>query len=232
MRTIRQQLTWKLLLAFSLPLVLGGIAVFLSTRAALLEEFDTALRTRALAIVTATEQKGDRVDVDVPESFMRESDEEDAPGFFQMWHTDGTAIKSSALAPASVMPSRFGTLDRPTFWNSTLPSQSASRVIGFKFTPSTSKKEPPSSAAREIILVVASDRHELDETLATLAFALLGCGAGLLALTVVVVPRLLRRELAPLDALAEQAGRIMLTRLPYAFPPLHCRVNSLPLVAA
>jgi len=58
MRTIRRQLTWKLLLAFTLPLIIGGIAVFLSTRAALLEQFDTTLRTRALAIVTVTRQSG------------------------------------------------------------------------------------------------------------------------------------------------------------------------------
>ena len=153
MRTIRRQLTWKLLLAFSLPLVLGGIVVFFSTRTALLEEFDTALHTRALAIVTVTTQKGERVDVDVTDSFLRESDEEDAPGFFQMWHTDGTILKSSALAPASVLPSTFGTLDLPKFWNLTLPSGSAGRAIGFKFTPKISKKEPPSSAPGEIIQI-------------------------------------------------------------------------------
>jgi two-component system sensor histidine kinase QseC len=223
MRTIRRQLTWKLLLAFSLPLVLGGVAVFFSTRTALLEEFDTALHTRALAIVTVTMQKGDRVDVDVTDSFMRESDEEDAPGFFQMWHTDGTILKSSALAPASVLPPHFGTFDRPKFWNLTLPSGSAGRAIGFKFTPKISKKEPPSSVPGEIILVVASDRHELNETLTALAFALLGCGAGLLVIIFILVPRLLRRELAPLDALAERATRINADSLATRFP-----TNSLP----
>ena len=223
MRTIRRQLTWKLLLAFGLPLVFGGIAVFLSTRAALLEEFDTALRTRAVAIAAVTRQKGERVDVEVTDSFMRESDEEDAPGFFQMWRTDGTALKRSALAPASGLPSRFGTLDRPKFWNVTLPTGSAGRAIGFKFTPQTSKEEQLLSGPNEIILVVASDRHELDETLTALAFALLGCGAGLLTITFVVVPRLLRRELAPLDALAEQASHINADSLALRFP-----TNSLP----
>ena len=236
MRTIRRQLTWKLLLAFSLPLVLGGIVVFFSTRTALLEEFDTALHTRALAIVTATTQKGERVDVDVTDSFMRESDEEDAPGFFQMWHTDGMILKSSALAPATVLPSHFGTLDRPKFWNLIMPSGSAGRAIGFKFTPKISKKEPPSSPPGEIILVVASDRGELNETLTALAFALLGCGAGLLVITFILVPRLLRRELAPLDALAERATRINADSLATRFPttslpgelsPISSRLNDL-----
>jgi len=142
MRTIRRQLTWKLLLAFTLPLVLGGIAVFLITRAALLEEFDAALRARAQAIVSVTTQKGERVDIDVTDSFMRESDEEDAPGFFQMWRMDGTILKRSASAPLSGLPSRFGTLDRPKFWNLTLPSGTSGRAIGLKFTPQISKKNP------------------------------------------------------------------------------------------
>jgi hypothetical protein len=236
MRTIRRQLTWKLLLAFALPLVFGGIAVFLSTRAALLEQFDNALLARALAIVTVTTQKGERVDVDVTDSFMRESDEEDTPGFFQMWHTDGTILKSSAQAPSSVLPSRFGTLDKPKFWNLTLSSRSAGRAIGFKFTPKISKKELSLSAPGEIILVVASNREELNETLTTLAFALLGCDAALLALIVMVVPRLLRRELAPLDALAEQASHINADSLAMRFPtasmpgeltPISSRLNDL-----
>jgi two-component system sensor histidine kinase QseC len=236
MRTIRRQLTWKLLLAFSLPLVLGGIAVFLSTRAALLEEFDATLRTRALAIATATTQKGERIDVDITDSFMRESDEEDAPGFFQMWHTDGTTLKRSALAPDSGLPSRLGTLDRPKFWNLTLPSGAAGRAAGLKFTPQVSKKEPPSSVPGEIILIVASDRHELNETLITLALALFVFGTGLLVLTVLLVPRLLRRELAPLDALAEQASHINANSLAVRFPtsslpgeltPISSRLNDL-----
>ncbi|HXJ43776.1 MAG TPA: ATP-binding protein [Bryobacteraceae bacterium] len=223
MKTIRRQLTWKLLLAFTLPLVFGGIAVFLSTRAALLDQFDTTLRTRALAIATVTKQKGERIEVAATDPFLRESDEEDAPGFFQMWRTDGTTLKRSASAPASGLPSRFGTLDRPKFWNLTLPSGAAGRAIAFKFAPQMSQEEPSSSAPGEIVLVVASDRHELNEALTALAFALLGCGAGLLAITLVVVPRLLRRELAPLDALAEQASHINADSLATRFP-----ANSLP----
>jgi len=236
MRTIRRQLTWKLLLAFALPLVIGGIAVFLSTRAALLEQFDTTLRTRALAIVTVTRQSGGRVDVEATDSLMRGSDEEDAPGFFQIWRTDGAILKKSASAPASGLPSRFGTLERPKFWNVTLPSGSAGRAIGLKFIPQTSKEERPTSAPNEVILVAASNRDELNETLAALAFALLGCGAGLLVIALVIVPRLLRHELAPLDALAERATRINADSLATRFPtsslpgeltPISSRLNDL-----
>ena len=236
MRTIRRELTWKLLLAFVLPLVVGGIAVFLSTRAALLEEFDATLHTRALAITTVTRWKGGQVEVEATDSFMRESDEDDAPGFFQIWRTDGTILKRSASVPASGLPPLFGTFNKPKFWNVTLPSGSPGRAIGFKFAPRIGREEHLSSAPDEIVLVVAADRHELDETLTALAFALLGCGAGLLVVTVVAVSRLLRRELAPLDALAEQASRINADSLAVRFPiaslpgelmPISRRLNGL-----
>jgi len=83
---------------------------------------------------------------------------------------------------------------------------------------------------------VGSARDELTEALTALAFALLGCGAGLLALTVLVVPRLLRRELVPLDALAEQASHINADSLAMRFPisplpgeliPISTRLNDL-----
>ena len=79
------------------------------------------------------------------------------------------------------------------------------------------------SAPMDVVLVVASDTDELEETLGALAFALFGCGAALLAVTFVIVPRLLRRELAPLNELAERAARVnaesLATRFPTNGPP-------------
>ena len=91
-------------------------------------------------------------------------------------------------------------------------------------------------AGSEAILVVASDRDDLDEALAALALALLGCGAALLAVTIVIVPRLLRRELAPLNELAERAAHVNADSLATRFPsdglpgelaPISGRLNDL-----
>jgi two-component system, OmpR family, heavy metal sensor histidine kinase CusS len=69
-----------------------------------------------------------------------------------------------------------------------------------------------------------------------LAALLGGCGLLLLGATSVVVPRVLRRELAPLDALAGQAARIDADTLSARFPteglpaelmPISLRLNDL-----
>jgi len=235
-RTIRQRLTWKLLLGFTLPLLLGGVGVFLLTRAALLEQFDTTLRAQAIAITTATKLIGERIDVEFPDSLMRESDERGPTGFSQVWRMDGTTLRRSESLQASDLPLRYGTVERPKFWNLPLPSGASGRAIGIKFTPKTSMDGGRSSAPVEAILVVASDRDELDEALTDLALALLGCGAALLAVTIVIVPRLLRRELAPLNQLAERAAAVnaesLATRspsdgLPGELGPISRRLNDL-----
>jgi two-component system sensor histidine kinase QseC len=223
MRSIRQQLTRRLLLVFGVLLGLGGAGVYLSTREALLEQFNETLRAKANAISSATEQRGNRITVELAEDLMHESDEGVAEDFFQLRRLDGTTVRrSKSLKNADLPAALTGTLERPRYWNLILPSGFRGRAIGYAFAPRNSREGEVTEAA-QLTIVAASDRRELDETLATLALVLSGCGVLLLATTMVVVPRVLRRELAPLDQLAEQATRINADSLATRFP-----VDSLP----
>jgi two-component system sensor histidine kinase QseC len=215
MRTIRRQLTRKLLLGFALLLGLGGLVVFLLTRAALLEQFDATLRAQAIAIVSAARQDHGSIDFEIPNSLVRATDKH--ASFFQIWRMDGTTLQRSGPLHDPDLPLRYGSLDRPKFWNLTLPSGVAGRAIGVKFTPN-SLPEVLQPAPTDVILVVASDSDELDEALSDLAFALLGYGGALLMVIIVIVPRLLRRELAPLNALAERAASVNAESLATRFP--------------
>jgi two-component system sensor histidine kinase QseC len=223
MRSIRQQLTRRLLLVFGVLLGFGGAGVYLSTREALLEQFNETLRAKANAISSATEQRGNRITVELAEDLMHESDEGVAEDFFQLRRLDGTTVRRSKSLKNSDLPAALtGTLERPRYWNLILPSGFRGRAIGYAFAPRNSREGEVTEAA-QLTIVAASDRRELDETLATLALVLSGCGVLLLATTMVVVPRVLRRELAPLDQLAEQATRINADSLATRFP-----VDSLP----
>jgi signal transduction histidine kinase len=233
MTTIRQQLTRKLLLGFTLPLVAGGLVVFLLTRAALVQQFDTTLRAQAIAIASAARQNSEGMEFEIPDSLMRDSEKH--ASFFQIWRPDGTTLRRSGPLRAPDLPLHYGSLDRPKFWNLTLPSGVAGRAVGIKFTPKTFT-EVLQSTPTDAIVVVASDSDELDDALADLAFALLGCGAALLAVIIVIVPRLLRRELAPLNELAERAAgvnaeslatRFPTTGLPGELAPISSRLNDL-----
>lgn len=235
MRTIRRQLTRKLLLCFALLLGFGVVTVYLAAWSGLYDQFDETLRAKANAISAATEQHGQRVNAEIREQFMRESDEGVAIDFFQLRRADGTNIRRSKSLADADLPSRFGTFDRPKFWNMTLPSGVGGRAIGYTFSPRSQRKtETPDSLV--LTLVLASDRRELDESLAILALVLFGCGALVLVATALVVPRVLRQELAPLQELAEQAGRITADSLSTRFPadsvpgelqPIINRLNNL-----
>src|SRR6185436_14329775 len=89
------------------------------------------------------------------------------------------------------------------------------RAVGIQFRPQGNSAKAP---LVEATLVVASLRRELDRTLATLQLVLGSFGVLLLAVTALVVPRVLRRQLAPLQQLADETARIDATSLSSRFP--------------
>lgn len=234
MRTIRQQLTRKLLLGFALLLVGGGLGVYLATRAALVDQFDQTLSARANAITSATEQRGNRINVEMAEKFLPEYDEGVAVEFFQLRRADGTTVRRSQSLGQADLPVPSNS-NRPRFWDLKLPTGRAGRAMSLTFRPQLGRLSESAERAA-LTLVVASAREELDETLTVLAAVLLGCGALLLAATTWIVPRVLRRELAPLDQLAGQTEHIHAESLSARFPtdsipgelqPITQRLNEL-----
>src|ERR1022692_412256 len=224
MKTIRQQLTRALLSGFALLLGAGGVGVYLSTRAALLQQFDETLRAKANAISSSTEQHGKRIGLEISEDSMREYDENVPVEFFQLRRLDGTAVRRSKSLGEADLPVLYGTIRHPKFWNLTLPSHYRGRAIGYEFQPRSAREgEVATTEPVELSIVLASDRRELDETLAVLAVVLLGCGALLLVATGLIVPRVLGRGLAPLNQVAEQTTRINADSLSTRFP-----IDSLP----
>jgi len=69
-----------------------------------------------------------------------------------------------------------------------------------------------------IVLTVAGDRTELDRSLQRLALVLWGVGLSVLGLTALTVTAISRWGLAPLQAVANQAGQIDASKLDYRFP--------------
>jgi two-component system, OmpR family, heavy metal sensor histidine kinase CusS len=242
-KTIRQQLTRKLLIAFAVPTLLGGVLVFLYVRSELVAQFDAALRARAMAIATVTRQRGDRIDVDSSDRFMREFDGPDAqtetdgpesddansrdhePGvpiasaFFQMWRADGTTIeRSESLGNRDLTPPERGGARNPRFRNTTLPDGGHGRAVTFEFVPRIPRDQRAATHPSQVVLVVAVSREGLDGRLAMLAAMLSVGGLFLLGATFIVVPRVLRQELNPIGDLAARAERIHAGTLSVRFP--------------
>jgi hypothetical protein len=207
MNTIRRQLTRKLLLTVGLLLGAGGFTVYFCARAALQAEFDAALRTKAQALASLTGQKGSGPELDFSDEHMR-GFEEEGTDFFELWDAEGRTVERSHSLRDGLLPRRHGTLAKPVFWNLTLPEGQRCRAVGFEFRPQDSEDEPAKDSIPNAVLVVASVRRELDRTLATLQLVLSGGGLLLVAATALVVPRVLRRELKPLQTLAAEAAEV------------------------
>ena len=207
MKTIRRQLTHKLLLTVGLLLVAGGVTVYLCARAALEAQFDAALRARAQAISTLTEQKRGRLEIEFADELMRGFDLRGSD-FFELWQAGGQPVERSRSLGDAHLPLRHGDPGTPLYWDLTLPDGRRGRAIGIKFQPQNSEDQAKNAAPVEAILAVASLRRELDRTLATLQLVLAGTGLLLLAATALVVPRVLRHELQPLQTLTVEAARI------------------------
>jgi len=224
MNSIRRQLTRRLLRTILGLLGVGIAALVAAAGYAELHQFDLALRTKALAISTVTSVAADgAVKVPFTDRFLRDFDHRSPKDFFEMRRADGTTVARSESLGEGHLAARGGEAEKPRYWLLTLPTGEPGRAVGFTFRPkATAGAEVPA-----LTLVVASDRDELEDAL-ELLFALGVVLAGLLAgATLGIVPRVLARGLAPLEALGDRAARIdagsLATRFPEADLPVELR---------
>jgi signal transduction histidine kinase len=215
MRSLRRQLTIGLLAAFTLLLGVGGALVYWAVRESLYGQFDSALRLKALVVVTDTQISNGRVRVHFSDRFLREFDRTVATDFFQVFDAQGdTVAKSDSLGTWRLPGKLKGPLEKPVYWNLTLPNGDRGRAIGIEFQPRVRSGE----LSQLITVVVVANRQPLLDTLAKLRTVLVSCGAGLLGLTAIVVPIVLRRDLRPLGEVAARAAQIDARSLSHRFP--------------
>lgn len=232
MISIRRQLTHELLLAVIVMVVIALSGVYWSARESAIDQFDDALQSKALAITTLTLRSGDGVQLSFSDRFLRGFDDDRRRDFFELRDRDGRVLERSdslrsrqtlmaeigrielkipftpkALTLRKGHAPRAGKINDPEFWNMRLPNGDRGRAIAFRFVPRSVGSNVPNKDD-EVHLVVASDREKLDELLGEL----LGISAGaslVLALgTFLVIPRVLRRGLKPLDELGRRVSRI------------------------
>jgi signal transduction histidine kinase len=230
MITIRQQLTRQVLSAFIATLLIGGVGGFVILRSALQGQFNAALGPQADAVSSVLSWDRGQLHIDTSERFMRgfevEEPHENAgvpllpveARVFEIWRADTHQVlaRSPSLDRTDLTLAGEVPAARPIFWNMTLPSGSPGRAMALIVRPRLPREgvEPPV----DVLLMVAADRRALDRTLRTVAWVLAGCGLLLIVVTIAIVPRVLRRQLAPLDRLADQATRIDAQSLSARFP--------------
>ncbi len=232
MNSIQRRLTLTLVALCCLLWCAGSFAAYLGLRAGLVSGFDRAHTTDIHALSNMAEQSEQGLKFDSTGEYMPAFQREERPDYFQLWETDGSTLyRSSALEVD--LPRRAGTLTSPKFWNVSLPDGLRGRAVGVRFVPNEDEDTPRSPGAppltKEVVLVAAFHRHELDERLHHLGMVLLLVGAGMAAATVVVVSLVVRRGLWPLSALAERVGTIDASSLRLRFPNHNLPAELLPI---
>lgn len=237
MKSIRRQLTRQLVIGTLLIAGCGGAAAYLTMRAAVLREFEESLlgKARAVCALTTRERKG-RPHLEAEDARPLGFTGDETGHFFQLRLPDGKNIARSG----SELPRPENPGSTPEFWNIKLPGGGTGRSVSFAFTPRAEDEDDdekrPESAQALAVIMVASSRQSLDATLHTM-LAALGLSTGLLiAGAWVLVPRVLRRGLRPLDELADRVTGITADSLATRFPetgtpseiaPITRRLNDL-----
>jgi len=234
MTTIRQALTWKLLVAVAVPVVAADVASYLLICDELVEQFDATLLERAATIGAAIRRTSDGMVVELPTRLVEEfepateqassgSNNQDGhedhddhdEAYFQIRQKSGGTLARSASLGSRDLPSPPASDEESTGWNVVLPNGASGRAVALRVRP---RPDPAGSPSESVTLVLAVARADLDRTLGAVAMWLGGCGALLLVATVFIVPHVVGRAFVPLDQLADQADRIDASTLGTRFP--------------
>jgi len=218
MSTIRARLTLGLVGALVPLLAAGAAALYLHMRAALQAQLDAALAARARALAAVVVRSDEGVAFDLDGDLRPWSEKPEDPDYFELTSAGGDLIARSRTLGSAPLPREGGALEAPRLWNVSLPGGRSGRAIGVRFVPTWDDEPAPRQAGEAVLLVVAVDRVGVDRPLRLLLSALLVVGLALLGCVALVVSRIVRRGLAPLDRLAAQAGRIDAASLGTRFP--------------
>jgi signal transduction histidine kinase len=242
MRSIRNRITFALVVAGALLLVALALATYAGARALLREQFDDGLRARLQAITSLLQWKPGAVELDYKGEFMPEFEKPDGEFFFQVWtEHESPALERSHSLGGSDLPRFGGAADAPEFRDVILPDGRPARATGVflrrdgaDLTHIPELMRAPAGPGADV--VVAGDTRALHSRLRKLAIEVAVGGALGLAALAFLVRHILRRELRSLDSLSQRANQLDAGSLAERFPeaglpaelqPITKRLNDL-----
>lgn len=219
----------------------GSMAAYLMMRRGLINEFDFGRKADVDSLVNMTEQSEKGLKFDSTGEIMPAFQRAEHPDYFQLWRSDGSVLyRSPSLEENENLSGQVGTLQSPRHWNVALPDGQRGRAIGVVFTPKEDEDEPRTPGGpplnKQVALVAAFHRGDLDRRLHYLGTVLLLVGAVMAGMSALLLGGVIRRGLRPLSSLAECATTIDAASLQRRFPeedlpselrPIAQRLNDL-----
>lgn len=232
MNSIRGRLTLLLTLALAALFTACGALVWLLARESLMDQFDTALLTRARALSSSIDEEDGALEFDLDEKKNappRTESEENKAGFLFEVRNDAGAVLLRAPAlgdhalPSVPPPAGW----EPEFYDMEMPDGGPGRAVVLRFNADDDKR----GLFRGIILVLLRSAAEPRSEARMLLLVLGGTGAGALLLLPWLVRAALRRGLRPLETLAARTASIDARKLDTRLPSEECPDELRPVVA-
>ena len=217
---------------------ISGFSIYYYERKNAIERFDQRLRVQAYSIMTSTYQRRDeKVEVHFTDRFLHEFNSNQKRAFYQIWKNEDEVVKRSDSLGGRDLPKRFGKEREPKYWDLVLPNELNGRAIGVRYEPRVrGNREQDYNEGFKLILVVATDIHDIETSLVNLRNLLLVGGVATLALSPLFVLFALNSGLGPLKGLAGRMGKVDATslgtqidegRLPTELKPIAKQLNDL-----
>ena len=243
MRSIRRELTTRLLGGALVMLLLAGVFLSMNLHSRIVLEFDRSLEAKARTLATLAVREGRGLEVDFAGEYMPEFEREHDAEYFQFWLQDGSLIERSDSLGEQDLPFSPSRVDTPFFRNTRLPDGRRGRLVQISFPPREIDEdkvglgedddsdddedfripEALDAGSLYVTLAAARSREDLNSLLMSL-YLTLGITAGLLLLGIaLLVHHSLRAGLKPIDTLNAQVkaigSRALDRRLDLTSPP-------------
>lgn len=244
MRSIRRELTRRVITRVLPLIILGSVLSYVLVRAAVYREFDNALRHEMQVLSTAAERIGDGMDFDfAPELAPGGPIESGLDYCFDARLSDGSLLRQTPMLKGATLDMQGTRVGVMAVGPVVLPNGRVGRGCEYTFEP---RKVEAAAHAGAVVrplappgpvrIVIAASTSDLERPLAALALTELLVGTGVLCATVLALLSSVRRGLAPLSELAQEvtaiqpanlSARVTETGRPNELRPIASRLNAL-----
>jgi signal transduction histidine kinase len=239
MKSIRSTLLARLLVAMALSFAIGGAGIYSIVRGGMMASVDEQL---SLASAGAKELLSAERRTVRPTKQGRAAkrwiqfEQEENGLYFQAWNReDAPVARSTSLGDISLpRPGPHATADRP--FTLTLPDGRRVRALSFQVNPQAKRSSATGRDDMPFAVVIARDLEDTDHALSLLLGGIAASGLIVSIGGVLLIAKGLRKGLAPLERLGEQAATIQVEslasrfddrQLPSELVPIAQRLNDL-----
>ena len=244
MKSIRRELTLRVVTRVLPLIVLGCVLSYVLVRAVVYREFDTALKHEMQVLAAAAERVGPGMDFDyAPELIAGTAIDTGLDYYFDARLSDGSLLKQTPMLKGAKLEMPHGKPGEITVKSVPLPNGRTGRGCEYSFEPRVADlKDHPGMLDRPIAppgpvtIIIAASTSDLDRPLAALAATEVLVGAGVLIATLLALLSSVRSGLEPLSDLAHQVTEIQPANLaarvtehgqPQELVPIASRLNEL-----